>query len=121
MQLLADSLVEGFEIAGPLGHSLRAYLVESNLPIEVTLQPLKTGHLVSLLTEWLSHFSEGSFTNERLYTVVHRNSLFRTVFHEQREAIDEYFLTLNPLNMLIADDIFGLLQDILSPYFLYES
>jgi hypothetical protein len=96
------------------------YFVEKNIPIEVNLRPVKGEQLHNMIEEWLSLHSESSTIIEKLYSNNHRNLLFKRVLFEERENIDDYFKTLSEKLMLRGIDLYQLLVDILSPYFLYE-
>lgn len=65
-----------------------------------------------------SSSSEKEFHEIRLSN--HLNPLFKQMLFETKNQIDEYFLTISPTNKLKGVDLYQLLSEILSNYYLYE-
>ncbi len=120
LQELAQGTAAFLSLGGQTRRCLLEYLVEKNVPIEVTLRPLKGEQLLNMVEEWVSLHSESSTIMEKLYSNNHRNLLFKRVLFEERANIDDYFRTLSDKLMLRGVDLYQLLVDILSPYHLYE-
>ena len=58
-------------------------------------------------------------SNDKTKQHIFRNSLFRKVLSDGGEIINEYF-SIDSSNVLIADDLFNLLQELTNQYFLYD-
>ena len=117
---LAAILTQRLQLSEKVETTLREFLIDKNIPIEVSLPTLKPGQLVGLLQEWISCYSENSSIVEKQPVNNHRNIVFRRALIEERATVDDYFSTLSSKNMLKAVDLYQLLQDILSNYQLYE-
>lgn len=120
LKALAGIVANYLRLEGRTRVSLLEWFVEKNMPIEVTLRPLRGEQLQGILEEWASLHSESSTIIEKLYSNNHRNILFKRVLFEEKEAIDDYFKTLSEKEMLKGVDLYQVLVDILSPYFLYD-
>ena len=72
------------------------------------------------MEEWITYNSESSTIIEKIYSNNHRNILFKRVMFEDKETINDYFSTLSERNMLKGVDLYQLMVELLSRYFLYE-
>jgi hypothetical protein len=84
LNVLSEILKSALQIEGESAELLKAFLVESNIPIEVTLRPLRPNHISNLLEKWLKITSSDAHSNNHFDCPVHRNALFRKIFSDEK-------------------------------------
>lgn len=79
LKVLSSATANFLRLEGRVRTSFTEYLVEKNIPIEVTFKPLRADQLQNMIEEWLSFHTESSTIIEKLYSNNHRNILFKRV------------------------------------------